>query len=70
MDKTFTWLEFLSMSEIELNSPIAQSEGEIGCSVSELSAPSPESLDEIMSFVRIYETLETVSVGYAELFLN
>ncbi|MFV0377897.1 MAG: hypothetical protein ACK5JD_11430 [Mangrovibacterium sp.] len=69
MDKIFTWFELFSASVNELNNPIGAASDSF-CETDVILMPSREVLNKIFSFARSYETLETSSVGYAELFLN
>ena len=70
MNKTFTWLEFLLMTENEL----IESEGDWSTNqtIFRLSSPEPSksSLDKVLGFADTYDTLKTQSIGFIELNLN
>lgn len=71
MAKTFTWFEFLMLSESSLDFP-AEPKGDTGAKAvnDEIFGPSKAILDHIYSYAETYCVLQSRTLGSVELILN
>ncbi|WP_163714082.1 hypothetical protein [Mangrovibacterium lignilyticum] len=71
MDRTFTWFEFLVMSEDDLSESVGELvNAEQIHSSDKIEGPASKVLDNIRKFAETYDTVETKSIGFVEFNLN